>query len=124
MLRLIKNLGLTNKVIFAGSVNWRNMPAYYSSAKLTIIPSIWSEGTSLAALESMSCGTPVVSTDIGGLPDLPTLQSKTNAADLAEKMIMVLENHAQYAENQMRVVRKTYHLENWAACWVKILGVG
>lgn len=42
----------------------------YSKAYLTLVPSLWSEGTSLSAMESISCGCPVIVSDVGGLGNI------------------------------------------------------
>ncbi|WP_053373710.1 glycosyltransferase family 4 protein [Paenibacillus sp. FJAT-27812] len=42
----------------------------YRNADIAVIPTIFSEGTSLACLEAMSCGLPVVSANVGGLNDI------------------------------------------------------
>ncbi|CAM4353390.1 glycosyltransferase involved in cell wall biosynthesis [Paenibacillus endophyticus] len=42
----------------------------YRNADIAVIPTIFSEGTSLACLEAMSCGIPVVSSNVGGLNDI------------------------------------------------------
>ncbi|PWW08497.1 glycosyltransferase involved in cell wall biosynthesis [Paenibacillus cellulosilyticus] len=42
----------------------------YAGADIAVIPTIFSEGTSLSCLEAMSCGVPVVATNVGGLNDL------------------------------------------------------
>jgi len=39
-------------------------------AHVSVVPSVWSEGTSLSAIEAMCAGSAVVSTDIGGLGNL------------------------------------------------------
>jgi glycosyltransferase involved in cell wall biosynthesis len=45
------------------------MPGLLSSAELAVFPSLM-EATSVAALESMACGTPVAASRVGGLPEI------------------------------------------------------
>ncbi|MBU0985329.1 MAG: glycosyltransferase family 4 protein [candidate division Zixibacteria bacterium] len=59
----------SSQVILLGNVPVDEMVAYYQLADLTVIPSLM-EAVSLAAIESMACGTPVLSTNVGGLPEL------------------------------------------------------
>ncbi len=46
------------------------MPAIYQNTDISLIPTIYSEGTSLSCLEAMACGNVVIATNIGGLPNL------------------------------------------------------
>lgn len=46
------------------------MPDCYKNADITLIPTIYSEGTSLSCLEAMACGNFVIATNIGGLTNL------------------------------------------------------
>ncbi len=46
-----------------------DLPALYRSAQVTIVPSVY-EGFGLPALESMSCGTPVIATHTSSLPEV------------------------------------------------------
>ncbi len=46
------------------------MPAIYQQTDISLIPTIYSEGTSLSCLEAMACGNVIISTNIGGLPNL------------------------------------------------------
>jgi glycosyltransferase involved in cell wall biosynthesis len=59
------------KVIRLGDLEPAKMIPYYQSADLVVIPSLM-EAVSLAALEAMACGTPVVSTNVGGMPEIIT----------------------------------------------------
>lgn len=43
---------------------------YYKEAYLTFVPTKWSEGTSLSAIEAMSTGCPVITSDVGGLGNI------------------------------------------------------
>jgi len=119
----INDLDLTGKAYFMGSVKWDNMPRIYSSGLLTLIPSLYSEGTSLSALESMSCGTPVVSTSIGGLADLPAVKAPHPSPEaFAESMSLAFQDRVKLANVQMTKVKATFNLENWRNAWLKALG--
>lgn len=42
----------------------------YSDADIALIPTLWSEGTSYSCVEALAAGLPVVTTTVGGLPNL------------------------------------------------------
>jgi glycosyltransferase involved in cell wall biosynthesis len=117
----VANSGLQHRVRFLGSVPWREMRAVYSAARVTVIPSICGEGTSLSALESMACGTPVVATAVGGLPDLPAWLAEPNPEALSEAILRVLARRDEVARSQQATVRKGYHLGRWAAAWRQVV---
>ncbi len=56
-------------VVCAGFVPDPDLPAVYSGAVLTALPSVY-EGFGLPILESMACGTPVVTSRAASLPEL------------------------------------------------------
>ena len=62
-------LGLTDDVTFAGYVPAEELPALYSGADCVLIPSVY-EGFGFSVLEAMACGTPVVSSNAGSLPEV------------------------------------------------------
>lgn len=66
-------LGIADHVIFAGNVSYDDLPKYYSRASATILPSIdKSEAFGIVLIESMSCGTPVVTSLLPGVRTVAT----------------------------------------------------
>lgn len=56
-------------LIFLGSIENRRLPLYYSSSDLVIIPSMHEEGFGRVILESLACGTPVIGSFRGAIPE-------------------------------------------------------
>jgi glycosyltransferase involved in cell wall biosynthesis len=63
-------LGLGDTVQFLGFVPEQQLPIAYQAADLTVIPSQALEGFGLVVLESLACGTPVICTPVGGMPEI------------------------------------------------------
>lgn len=59
-----RELGLSSHVLFLGSRD--DVPALLAMSDVFVLPSLADEGTSLALLEAMACGLPVVATSIPG----------------------------------------------------------
>ncbi|MFC1896866.1 glycosyltransferase, partial [Thermodesulfobacteriota bacterium] len=64
-----QELGIADRVIFAGRVKHEELPYYYSAADVFVLPS-YHESFGMAALESLACGTPVVAGRVGGLESI------------------------------------------------------
>ncbi|OYR82586.1 glycosyl transferase family 1 [Halorubrum sp. C191] len=54
---------------FAGWVDHNNIPAELNQLQLLVLPSHPTEGLPTTILESLACGTPVLSTPVSGVPD-------------------------------------------------------
>jgi glycosyltransferase involved in cell wall biosynthesis len=67
--RLAADLGCAERVRFAGRISDEALPEHYRAADVSLLPSLSLEGFGLAALESLACGTPVIASDAGGLPE-------------------------------------------------------
>ncbi|MBN1161756.1 MAG: glycosyltransferase [Dehalococcoidales bacterium] len=64
--KLADALNIGEHVDFRGLVTQEQLPYYYSSADICVVPSYY-ESFGLVPLESLACGTPVVATDVGDL---------------------------------------------------------
>ncbi|HET7638915.1 MAG TPA: glycosyltransferase family 4 protein, partial [Ktedonobacteraceae bacterium] len=76
---LAKKLGVADSVIFAGAVQQADLPHLYALADVFVLPSTYhhadgseipfvSENFGLVIAEAMSCETPVVAANVGGIP--------------------------------------------------------
>jgi glycosyltransferase involved in cell wall biosynthesis len=66
---LAARLGVGERVIFAGPQKRGDLAAWYSAADLSVLASAH-EGCPNVVLESLACGTPVVATPVGSLPEI------------------------------------------------------
>jgi glycosyltransferase involved in cell wall biosynthesis len=87
-------LGLNDRVHFLGHLT--DPRSLYHIAELTVSPSIWAEPFGKVIVESMACGTPVVASRMGGIPEILTqelaqgLCEPNNSGDLAETLDRLL----------------------------------
>ncbi len=98
--KIVSTLGLGQYVEFLGEVSTDVLPLLLNKALFSIVPSIWFENLPNSILESYSCGTPVLASNIGSLKDCINvgetgfLFEPGNAKDLAEKMEHCLSHPA------------------------------
>ena len=118
---LVKKLCLQKRVVFQDHIENGRMADYYSSALVTVIPTLRREGTSLSALESMACGTATVSTNVAGLRDLPTIQCNPEATALAQVIRKTLTDRDRIGAEQAAKVRETFNIERWKATWRQVI---
>lgn len=67
--RLARDLGFNGALRFTGRIEYSDFARYYAEATLAVIPSLY-EGFGMPAGEAMACGTPVISTSGGALPEV------------------------------------------------------
>ncbi len=66
---IVKN-GLGDIILYLKWVDDETLWSMYADALALVIPSIWEENAPLVTLEALSVGTPVVGSDMGGLPEI------------------------------------------------------
>jgi N-acetyl-alpha-D-glucosaminyl L-malate synthase BshA len=99
--RLSRELNLDKDVMFLGKQD--GLVEILSSSDLFLLPS-QSESFGLSALEAMSCGVPVISTSVGGLPELINHNETGFIAEIgdidrmAKYAIDLLTNEKKYNE--------------------------
>jgi glycosyltransferase involved in cell wall biosynthesis len=66
---IVQELGIRERVVFTGWVPEEDKPALYSEARALVFPSLY-EGFGLPPLEALACGTPVIASNQGSLPEI------------------------------------------------------
>lgn len=105
--------GLESQVQFVGPVGHDQLADWYGAADVTLLTSWW-EGLPNVLRESLACGTPFVSTNVGSIPEIAdpefcVLVDPGDPGGLADGIITVLNgDHRQAAA---RYVPRT-----WSAC--------
>jgi glycosyltransferase involved in cell wall biosynthesis len=81
----LDRLGLRDAVRFTGPVPEAELVSLLQRAAVVAIPSLY-EGFSLPAVEAMACGTPLVTTDAGALPEVVGTEAglRVRAGDVGE----------------------------------------
>jgi len=89
------------RVRFTGAVPDADLPAIYNAAEVMVFPSLH-EGFGIVPLEAMACGTPVITSSAGALPEVVgeggiLLPAADDFEALAEAAWMLLNDPAQRA---------------------------
>jgi len=69
--RLAKEVGVSERVRFLGAVPQPALPEIYSAADALVLASSH-EGLPNVIMEAIACGTPVIATKVGGIPEILT----------------------------------------------------
>lgn len=113
--KMVEKLNLTNQIKFTGFVEDEELPLYYQSADLFILPTQELEGFGLVILEALSCGVPIIGTNIGAIPEiLKKIDEKFIVKNnLAETIINFLKQ-----ENRMFFDLRNFVVNNYS--WTQI----
>lgn len=66
----VVQLGMQSNFRLMGFISDEDLPFYYNAADFFVLPSKSGEGLPLVALEAMSCGVPVIATNVGGTSEV------------------------------------------------------
>ncbi|MBN1140005.1 MAG: glycosyltransferase family 4 protein [Anaerolineae bacterium] len=124
------------RIYLLGRLPFQEMRALYATADLTVVPSTWYDNSPMVIYESFLAGTPVLGSEIGGIPELIQegitgyLSRPGDASMLSERVIQhltrpALERRAMrrqcaaYARRHMVVER---HIDRLQQVYDEVLG--
>ncbi|MCX5700368.1 MAG: glycosyltransferase [Candidatus Omnitrophica bacterium] len=116
--RLIKELGIEDRVIFTGLRS--DMPKAYASMDIFVLATE-AEACGRVILEAMASGKPVIATDSGGSPEMVKdgvsgiLFKPHDSNELAEKLLFLIENKdlaKKMGSNGVRIIQESFRIED------------
>jgi glycosyltransferase involved in cell wall biosynthesis len=124
--KLVQQLGLASKVRFTGSILNEHLKEHYAQADIFVAPSIRdragdTEALGVVILEAAASGTPIVATNVGGIPDIVVdgqtglLAEPANPESLANAILRLHRNPAlasKLAANARELVESRFSWES------------
>ena len=120
--RQVAERGLTGSVEFLGWVVPERIPALINSATVVAVPSRWREPFPIVAVQAAQMGRPVVSTRVGGMPELVVdretglLVEKDDVTGMAEALAWLIENPDVAARMGLEASRRAREVFGWGQC--------
>ena len=113
------NLGISNKVYFAGYMHGKDVQKMYKAADIAVFPSTY-EPFGIVALEAMLSENPIVVSDIGGLNEI--VQHRENGMkaycgnpnSIADSILELLYDHKLCADITKKAKNKVRNEYNWS----------
>lgn len=117
-----KELKLEKSVIFAGKVTHKELENWYPTADVFVLPSIVTkegdtEGLGVVFLEAIASGTPIIGSNVGGIPDIirhnetGLLVPEKDSNAVAEAIVNVLTDRKlkeKLTKNAMEFVKERF----------------
>jgi glycosyltransferase involved in cell wall biosynthesis len=120
--------GVISRVNFPGWISHDDLPEYLNQLQLLVLPS-YTEGLPNIMLEAMACGTPVLATPVGAIPDIIAdgvtgfLMEDNSPNHIAENVIRALSSpdHGQIIRNGRQLVEENFTFECVTEKWREVL---
>ena len=123
---IVEQSGIAEHIEFAGKIS--DVAPYLARAKLFVLPSM-SEGVSIAMLEALMCGLPVVVSDVGDLRDFVgprtgVLIEHIEPSVVARHIAGLLESDVkmrEMAQNSRELALESFSVDAIARAWYTII---
>jgi len=116
-----------NHVEYIGWIEHQDLPRYLNKLKLLVIPS-YSETGPRISVEAMACGTPVLATKVGIIPDLIDegkngfILENNDPETIAKRVkeIMKRDDLEEISKNAQELVKRKYTYDNLSSKYEKV----
>jgi len=116
LIKMVRDYNLEDSIRFYGRISDELLPLFYRSANISIVPSLSLEGFGLTTIESLAVGTPVLVTNVGGLPEIVNgldenlVIENSDSSCIAAKIISVIRDDISLPKKDqcIKYVEKNY----------------
>jgi glycosyltransferase involved in cell wall biosynthesis len=116
--KLVSELSLGDRVRFVSGLTDDELADLLASAEIAVVPSLY-EGFSLPALEHMACGTPLIASRVGALPEIAdqvaVIVSPGDVEELAAALRRLHDSPQERAALAQRAVLRVQERFTWPA---------
>lgn len=124
----LQEQGVSTRVDLPGWISHDDLPRYLNQLRLLVLPS-YTEGLPNIMLEAMACGTPVLATPVGAIPDVIVdgktgfIMENNTPECIAENVIRALNSPdlERIAEAGKRYVEENFTFDKTVKNWKRIL---
>ncbi len=114
--RLIKKLKIKEIITFKSNLTKKEIAEEYSKSSISIVSSLY-EGFGYPVIEAMSCGTPLIATNISSIPELvggyATLIDPKNYEAIAGSIRKILSDYESFQKIAVRGREHVVKTFNW-----------
>jgi glycosyltransferase involved in cell wall biosynthesis len=127
--KIVQADGLETMVRLTKWVPHEDVPRYLNDLKLLVLPS-FTEGLPNILLEAMACGTPILATSVGAIPDIIKdgetgfLLKSNDPKHIADKIVELFNEQQlleEVSKNASKWVRENFSEEETIRIWQRIL---
>ena len=107
-------------VRFAGTVEGQKKEALLSEARILWAPAQWDEPFGLTSIEALACGTPVLGTKRGALPEIVTPETGATGVTLEDLLALIPQVEKCDPEACRDLVQRKFHYRVMAERYLEI----
>lgn len=119
-----------SKIHFTGYIAHNKLPELYNLADIAVLPSMWEEPAGLTMIEAMACGTPVITTRSGGIPEyvddaaVVLDRDQRLSQNIAKSVDLLLRDKRMYDDYSLRGIKRIqshFSSEDYIDRFVKLI---
>jgi glycosyltransferase involved in cell wall biosynthesis len=125
LVSLAKELDIYESTTFQGDISYNEVVHFHNQIDIAVYPS-HSESFGVSVIESSACEVPVITSDVGGLPEVVVdgetgfIVERNNVLAITEKLNFLINNEARREEMGQKGREFVENKYSWPSCFDKM----